>query len=107
MELPKPDGFVEENQEIKLGNNTIKILHTPGHAPGSICLYAPDSNMVLTGDVLFNGSIGRTDLVGGDYETLINQIKSKLLVLPDETIVYPGHGPKTSIYDERENNPYL
>lgn len=107
MELPKPDGFVEENQEIKLGNNTIKILHTPGHAPGSICLYVPDSNMVITGDVLFNGSIGRTDLVGGDYETLINQIKSKLLVLPDETIVYPGHGPKTSIYEERENNPYL
>lgn len=107
MELPKPDGFLKDMQEIKLGNNSIKILYTPGHAPGSICLYIPAERMVITGDVLFNGSIGRTDLTGGNFDVLMESIHTKLLTLPDDTVVYPGHGPYTTIGDERTGNAYL
>jgi glyoxylase-like metal-dependent hydrolase (beta-lactamase superfamily II) len=107
MEMSKPDGFINEENELKLDNNTIKVLYTPGHAPGSICLYVPSGNFVITGDVLFNGSIGRTDLTGGNYDLLIESINTKLLTLPDDTVVYPGHGPATTIGDERTGNPYL
>lgn len=107
MELSKPDGLLEDGQELKLGTNTIKVLYTPGHAPGSVCLYIPSERMVLTGDVLFNGSIGRTDMTGGNFDLLMESIHTKLLTLPDDTVVYPGHGPATTIGDERTGNPYL
>lgn len=102
---PAPDRFLKDNDEVKLGNLLLKILYTPGHSPGGICIHA--DGMVFTGDTLFAGSIGRTDLPGGDYNTLINSIKEKLLPLGDNTIVLPGHGPKSTIKDERKYNPFL
>jgi len=98
---------LHDGDEIHFGNSTLKVLHVPGHSPGSVCFYNENSKTLITGDVLFNGSIGRTDLQGGDYFTLINGIKSKLLVLPDDTDVFPGHGPATTIGDEKARNPYL
>jgi len=105
--LPAVDGYVEDNQEIKLGNENIKIIHTPGHANGSICIYHQKNKFVVVGDVLLNNSIGRTDLPGGSYDTLINSIKTKLLTLAPETKVFPGHGDMTTIEYEIENNPFL
>lgn len=102
---PAPDRFLKDNDEIKLGNLLLKILYTPGHSPGGICIHA--DGMVFTGDTLFAGSIGRTDLPGGDYNTLITAIKEKLLPLGDETVVLPGHGPRSTIKDERKYNPFL
>jgi len=107
MKPSKPDGFIKDLQEIKLGKNSIQVLYTPGHAPGSVCFYIPSERMVITGDVLFNGSIGRTDLTGGNFDVLMESIHTRLLTLPDDTVVYPGHGPATSIGDERTGNPYL
>ncbi len=101
------DTPLDENDTITLGNENIKILHIPGHSPGSIVLYFPQSGFVLSGDVLFRSSIGRTDLTQGNHEQLIDGITTKLLTLPPETIVYPGHGPMTSIKFEITNNPYL
>lgn len=96
-----------EDSEIKIGNKTLNIIHVPGHSPGSVVLYCKSDNFIICGDVLFQRSIGRTDLPGGDYATLINGIQNKLLSLPDETKVYPGHGPSTTIGEERTFNPYL
>ncbi len=104
---PTIEHFLEEGDELALGETIFQVLLTPGHSPGSICLYTPSKGMVIGGDVLFYGSIGRTDLPGGNYETLIRSIKEKLLVLPDETIIMPGHGPNTNIGFERTNNPFL
>ena len=83
------------------------VIHVPGHSPGGIVLYAPQSSFIISGDVLFNSSIGRTDLPGGNYSQLINAINSKLMILPRDTVVYPGHGPETTIEQELHNNPYL
>lgn len=105
--LPAIDGYLDDNQEIQIGSESIKILHCPGHADGSVCLYSTAHNFVLTGDVLFFQSIGRTDLPGGNYETLLNSIKTKLLTLPPDTKVFPGHGDSTSIEYEINNNPFL
>lgn len=102
---PVPDRFLEDGDTISFGGETIRVLHTPGHTPGGICLHW--GSTLLAGDTLFQGSIGRTDLWGGDYETLITSIRTRLLVLPDETDVYPGHGPATTIGRERESNPFL
>jgi len=102
---PPPDDYLQEGDEIKVGNITLKVLYTPGHAPGHISLVS--DGFVFVGDVLFQGSIGRTDLPGGDYDTLIKSIKEKLFVLPDDTIVYSGHGPATTIGIERETNPFV
>ena len=102
-----PLSFLEENDTITLGNDTFKVLLTPGHSPGSICFYHEDQGLLMGGDVLFRESIGRTDLPGGDHETLLESIRTKLFVLPDEVIVYPGHGPTTTIGYERVNNPFL
>jgi glyoxylase-like metal-dependent hydrolase (beta-lactamase superfamily II) len=102
---PKVDSFLKENDSLNFGGETLKILHTPGHSPGSISLVG--DGYVITGDALFNQSIGRTDLPGGDFDTLINSIKSKLLALPDDIMVYPGHGPETSIGDEKLANPFV
>jgi glyoxylase-like metal-dependent hydrolase (beta-lactamase superfamily II) len=90
---------------VKVGNVELKILHTPGHAPGHVVLVG--DGFVIGGDVLFNGSIGRTDLPGGDYDQLIDSIQTKLMPLPDETVVYCGHGPATTIGRERATNPFL
>jgi hydroxyacylglutathione hydrolase len=102
-----PEFELNDGDEVHFGNTTLKVIHVPGHSPGSICFYDEKSKILITGDVLFNGSIGRTDLPGGDFNTLIAGIKSKLLVLPDDVDVYPGHGPATTIGDERVRNMYL
>lgn len=99
--------YIEENQEIKFGNTTLKSIHVPGHCPGHLAFYAEKEKVLFAGDVLFRGSIGRTDLERGDYATLIKNITEKLLILPDETVVYPGHGPSTTIGAEKTSNPYL
>ena len=101
------DKELKDGEKIQLGDEHISILHVPGHSPGSVVLYAPQSNFIISGDVLFNTSIGRTDLPGGNYAQLINAINNKLMTLPDDVIVYPGHGPETSIGYEKQNNPYL
>ena len=102
---PKPDRFLEDGDELELDDLTFTVLHTPGHTPGGICLYTP--GVVFVGDTLFAGSVGRTDVGGGDYKTLIESIKTKLLTLPPETKVLPGHGPESTIALERATNPFL
>lgn len=104
---PPPDIVLRDENEIRVGDIKIKVLHTPGHTPGSISLYIRDENAVFTGDTLFAGSIGRTDLPGSSYERIISSIKEKLLKLPDNTRVYPGHGPETTIGIERRENIFL
>lgn len=96
-----------EGDIIKLGEDELKVMEAPGHSPGHLCFYCEKQGFVIGGDVLFQRSIGRTDLPGGNYETLINSIRTKLLVLPDETIVYSGHGEPTTIGEEKRGNPYL
>lgn len=102
---PQPDRLLKDGDLIEVGDLQFKVLHTPGHSPGGICLYG--HGMVLTGDTLFNFGIGRTDFPGGNYKQIIKSINNKLLVLPDETIVYPGHGPSSTIGKERKGNPFL
>ena len=99
--------FLREGEAIGLGNDTLKVLFAPGHSPGHICFYCKEQNFVIGGDVLFKMSIGRTDLPGGDFDTLIKSIRTQLFVLPDETIVYSGHGEPTTIGFEKKNNPYV
>lgn len=110
MKTPEdfPSGdYITENEILHLGENIFEILFTPGHSPGSVCFYNREEKYVIGGDVLFQGSIGRTDLPGGDYDTLINSIKTKLLSLPDDVTVYNGHGSYTNIGEERRKNPFL
>jgi glyoxylase-like metal-dependent hydrolase (beta-lactamase superfamily II) len=102
---PKVDGYLKDGDLLKLGEETIRVLHTPGHSPGSISLSG--DGYVLTGDALFNQSIGRTDLPGGDLKTLLHSITDRLFKLDDDTIVYPGHGSETSIGDEKLANPFV
>jgi hydroxyacylglutathione hydrolase len=104
---PEPSVFLEEGDIITFGNSSLQILFTPGHSPGSITFYNTEQKFMIVGDVLFYGSIGRTDLPGGDYDTLIASIKNKLLPMGDEYVVYNGHGPSTNIGFERNNNPFL
>ena len=99
--------FLKEGDTIKFGDNELQVIEAPGHSPGSICFYCKQQNFIISGDVLFQQSIGRTDLPGGDHQTLINNIRNKLLLLPDETKVYSGHGPATTIGEEKKYNPYL
>jgi hydroxyacylglutathione hydrolase len=103
--LPKPDMSLKDGEAIEIGDLSFTVLHTPGHSPGGISLYG--HGMVFVGDTLFNFSIGRTDFPGCSHQQLIESINSKLLTLPDETIVYPGHGPQTTIRAERQHNPFL
>ena len=102
---PKVDQFLRDGESIAFGEDRLKVIHTPGHSPGSISLVGP--GFVLTGDALFNQSIGRTDLPGGDLDTLVRSITERLFTLDDDTIVYPGHGPETSIGDEKLANPFV
>lgn len=104
---PQPSVYLEEGDIIKFGNSTLDIVFTPGHSPGSITFYNKDQKFMIAGDVLFYGSIGRTDLPGGNHATLISSIKNKLLPLGDDFKVYSGHGPSTTIGFERMNNPFL
>lgn len=104
---PKPTFYIKENTPLQLGDDHLEVFFTPGHSPGSISFYYPKGNWVISGDVLFQGSIGRTDLPGGNYETLISSIRSSLFTLPGETTVLSGHGPATTIAHERKHNPFL
>jgi len=99
--------YVTEGEVIRLGEDALKIMFTPGHSPGHVCFYCEAQQFVLGGDVLFRQSIGRTDLPGGDFDTLIKSIREKLFVLPDAVVVYSGHGPETTIGFEKKNNPFL
>ncbi len=105
--IRQPEIWLAEGDGITCGTLNFRVLHTPGHAPGHVCFYEPEQGILFAGDVLFAGSIGRTDLPGGDYETLMDSIAHKLMTLPDETQVYPGHGPRTGIGVERVSNPFL
>jgi hydroxyacylglutathione hydrolase len=105
--IPEAKRFIADNEEIRWGNSSLKALFTPGHAEGSICLYSEALGVVFTGDVLFRDTIGRTDLPSGDFDQLMKSIKTRLFTLPDETVVYPGHGPETSLGYEKENNPFI
>ncbi len=100
-----PEQWLTEGDTVSVGALTLTVLHTPGHTPGGICLSFDKG--VIVGDTLFQGSIGRTDFPGGDYATLMRSIRDKLLTLDDETLVYPGHGPATTIGEERQINPFL
>jgi hydroxyacylglutathione hydrolase len=104
---PKIDLYLQEGERITFGKSFLEILHVPGHSSGSIAFYSRTGNFVLSGDVLFSGSIGRTDLPGGDYDTLMESIRTKLLVLPPEVVVYCGHGPETTIGEENDINPFI
>lgn len=99
--------YLEDGDKIQLGNGNLEVIAVPGHSKGSICLYDPKDGFLISGDALFQGSIGRTDLPGGNYKELIDNIHDKLLGLPDETVVYPGHGPATTIGEEKRSNPFL
>ena len=105
--IPDPRRFLEDGETVHWGNSSLKVLFTPGHAEGSVCFYNENQRFVITGDVLFKDTIGRTDLPSGDFDQLMTSIKTKLFTLPAETIVYPGHGPETSIGYEMENNPFM
>jgi hydroxyacylglutathione hydrolase len=108
MEIPPaPAGYLNDGQVVSFGEISLTALLVPGHSSGSLAFYCKNENMVFTGDALFAGSIGRTDLQGGDYRTLISSIENKLFTLPGETIVYPGHGQSTTIKTEIETNPYF
>jgi glyoxylase-like metal-dependent hydrolase (beta-lactamase superfamily II) len=99
--------LLREGDTIPLGSDVLQVLFTPGHSPGHICFYCQAQQLVVSGDVLFRESIGRTDLPGGNFDTLISSIRNQLFVLPDETVIFPGHGPQTTIGYEKINNPFL
>jgi glyoxylase-like metal-dependent hydrolase (beta-lactamase superfamily II) len=104
---PAPTGFLRHGESFKFGISSLEIIHSPGHSPGSIVFYSKEDNFLIAGDVIFSGSIGRTDLPKGNYNTLMNSIKTKIMVLPADTIVYPGHGNSTTIGKEKKTNPFL
>ena len=104
---PQPDTFLPETGAISFGKSTLSLIFAPGHSPAHLCFYSAADDILIGGDVLFYGSIGRTDLPGGNHQQLIQNISDKLFVLPDETKVYPGHGPATSIGFEKQNNPFF
>ncbi len=112
LRIPEPtpltiDTELHDGERLYLGKEYLEVIETPGHSPGSVSFYCPASGFVITGDALFRGSIGRTDLAGGNHAQLIRSITSRLLTLPPQTIVYPGHGPSSSIAYEKQYNPYI
>jgi len=104
---PKPDRLILEGEAVRFGRYEMQVLETPGHSPGGICFLLPAERIVFVGDTLFAGSIGRTDLAGGSFDTLIDSIRTKLFALEDDMMVYPGHGPATTIGLERRSNPFV
>ena len=105
--IDAPDAYFKEGDRITFGNSYLEVIESPGHSPGGVVFYNQEQKILIAGDVLFYGSIGRTDLPGGSFEQLTNNIKTKLLTLPEETVVYCGHGPETTIGFEKKNNPFL
>ena len=101
------DHILSDGDVLPLGEESIQVLHVPGHSPGGLAFYLPQSALLISGDTIFNGSVGRTDLWGGDMAQLINSIREKILPLPDETVIASGHGPTTTIADEKRCNPFL
>lgn len=99
--------YLEDGEKIKIGSGELEVIHLPGHSPGGIGLYDPQDGFLISGDSLFEGSIGRTDLPGGNLARLLESIKKRLYTLPDETVVYPGHGPATTIGKEKKSNPFV
>jgi hydroxyacylglutathione hydrolase len=99
--------YLKEGDLVKLGEDELAVIEAPGHSPGHICFYCAKQHFIISGDVLFNRSIGRTDLPGGNHQTLLKNIREKLFVLPDETVVYSGHGEETTIGEEKRHNPFL
>ncbi len=104
---PSPATYIDEKSVVDFGKSQLKILHTPGHSPGSICFYSEVDKFVISGDVLFRTSIGRTDLPGGNHDQLLRSISDIMFALPDDTVVYSGHGPSTTIGYEKEHNPFM
>lgn len=104
---PEPEVFLEEAGTVSFGNQMLELIFAPGHSPAHLCFYARQDNFIIGGDVLFYSSIGRTDLPGGNHQQLLDSIRQKLFVLPEATVVYPGHGKPTSIAFEKQNNPFL
>ncbi len=104
---PPPDIELEEGQMLEVGTLRFQVLFVPGHSPGHVAFYEADEGVVFDGDVLFAGGVGRTDLPGGDWDTLMRSIRKVLLALPDETVLYPGHGPKTTVGREKKSNPWV
>ncbi len=104
---PPIDDYLKQGDTVRFGNSEIEVIHTPGHSPGSVSFFNKQDGFIIAGDVLFAGSIGRTDLPKGNYKTLISSIMDKLLILPAETTVFPGHGPSTTIRHEYDTNPFL
>jgi glyoxylase-like metal-dependent hydrolase (beta-lactamase superfamily II) len=107
VEEVEPKRFIEDNEEIRFGNSVLKALLVPGHSPASLAYYSEETKIAFTGDALFQGTIGRTDLWGGDYETLVSSINNRLFTLPDETVIYPGHESSSTIGIEKRTNPYF
>ncbi|HSA04345.1 MAG TPA: MBL fold metallo-hydrolase [Tenuifilaceae bacterium] len=105
--IPMVEKTIDEGDELKFGNSALQVIHTPGHTPGCVSLYSANDRILLTGDTLFQGSIGRTDLGGGSFETIIQSITNKLLTLPDDVMIFPGHGDFSTIGKERVSNPFL
>jgi hydroxyacylglutathione hydrolase len=110
--MPAPDkvaieASIADGETLQTGGLTANVFHTPGHTEGSVCLYFPAEKLLIAGDTLFARSIGRTDLPGGSFEKIIRSLHDRVLILPDETVVIPGHGPRTTIGEEREENPFL
>ena len=106
-DMPTPARFLKEGDEVRFGGPCLSVLYTPGHCDGSICLYDATNKVLICGDVLFEGSIGRSDLPTGNHELLLQMIREKILTLPDDTVIYPGHGPNTTISNEKTHNPFL
>lgn len=102
---PKVDRYLEDGEIIEIGNLKVKVLHTPGHSSGGVCFLV--EKCIFVGDTIFQGSIGRTDLPGGNYNELINSIETKIFTLPDDTVIYPGHGPETTVGYEKKYNPFF
>lgn len=107
IEMPKEISFIKDNDVIKFEDEEFLVIHTPGHTKGSVCFYNSSNNILISGDTLFYMAVGRTDLPGGDYNSLINSIKTRLFTLPDNTTVYPGHDRVTNIGFEKLHNPFL